>query len=108
MATRLGVDVGGTFTDLVFYDDETGSVRVAKGSTTPESPEEGVVRVVSTAVDADRLAAAEFFLHGTTVGINALLERKGAFVGLLTTRGFKDVLETRRGERDSMYDMLWT
>jgi N-methylhydantoinase A len=108
VATRLGVDVGGTFTDLVFYDDETGEVRVAKGSTTPESPDRGVVGVVSEAVDGDRLGAASLFLHGTTVGLNALLQRRGSVVGLLTTRGFRDVLETRRGEREAMYDMLWT
>lgn len=107
MATRFGVDVGGTFTDLVFYDDQTGEVRVAKGSTTPESPDEGVVGVVSEAIERDRLAAANLFLHGTTVGLNALLQRSGAVVGLLTTRGFRDVLETRRGEREAMYDMLW-
>ena len=107
MSTRLGVDVGGTFTDLVFYDDETGEVRVAKGSTTPEAPDTGVAAVVAEAVATDQLSKASFFLHGTTVGINALLERKGAIVGLLTTRGFRDVLETRRGERDAMYDMLW-
>jgi N-methylhydantoinase A len=107
MATRLGVDVGGTFTDLVFYDDQTGEVRVAKGSTTPDAPEKGVLQVVSEAVSTDQLAAARFFLHGTTIGINALLERKGATVGLLTTRGFRDVLETRRGDRDAMYDMFW-
>ena len=59
MATRLGVDVGGTFTDLVFYDDETGSVTVAKGSTTPTSPDEGVVNVVTEAVESGRLAAAD-------------------------------------------------
>jgi N-methylhydantoinase A len=107
MATRLGVDVGGTFTDLVFYDDETGAVTVAKGSTTPASPDQGVVTVVTEAIEANRLAAANLFLHGTTVGINALLERKGSVVGLLTTAGFRDVLETRRGEREAMYDMLW-
>lgn len=107
MSTRLGVDVGGTFTDLVFYDDETGEVRVAKGSTTPAAPDAGVAAVVAEAVPNHQLSRANFFLHGTTVGINALLERKGATVGLLTTRGFRDVLETRRGERDAMYDMLW-
>jgi N-methylhydantoinase A len=101
------VDVGGTFTDLVFYDDESGEVRVAKGSTTPLAPDEGVGSVVDEALTSEQLAAARFFLHGTTVGINALLERKGAVVGLLTTRGFRDVLETRRGDRDAMYDMLW-
>jgi N-methylhydantoinase A len=108
MATRVGVDVGGTFTDLVFYDDESGEVRVGKGSTTPQSPDVGVGDVVANVVGTESLPSASYFLHGTTVGINALLERKGAAVGLLTTRGFRDVLETRRGDRDAMYDMLWT
>ena len=107
MATRVGVDVGGTFTDLVFYDDETGEVRVGKGSTTPTAPDEGVRDVVTATVGSDSLASSSYFLHGTTVGINSLLERKGAVVGLLTTRGFRDVLETRRGDRDRMYDLLW-
>lgn len=107
MATRLGVDVGGTFTDLVFYDDETGEVIVGKGSTTPASPDRGVAQVISDALGDSPLQASGYFLHGTTVGINALLERKGAVVGLLTTAGFRDVLETRRGDRDAMYDNLW-
>jgi N-methylhydantoinase A len=101
------VDVGGTFTDLVFYDDETGEVLVGKGSTTPASPDAGVAEVVARTVEARALAGAAYFLHGTTVGINALLERKGAVVGLLATKGFRDVLETRRGDRDLMYDNLW-
>lgn len=107
MTTRLGVDVGGTFTDLVFYDEETGQVRVAKGSTTPAAPDEGVAQVVGSGVPRGGIGSSAFFLHGTTVGLNALLERKGAVVGLLTTRGFRDVLEMRRGDRDLMYDMLW-
>jgi N-methylhydantoinase A len=107
MATRLGVDVGGTFSDLIFYDDATGEVAVAKGPTTPASPDEGVARVIAEAVSADELRASAFFLHGTTVGLNALLERRGAVVGLLTTAGFRDVLELRRGDRDAMNDLLW-
>ncbi len=107
MATRLGVDVGGTFSDLVVYDDETGEVRVAKGSTTPASPDEGVARVISEAVPEPVLQRAAFFLHGSTVALNALLERKGAVVGLLTTEGFRDVLEIRRGDREAMNDLLW-
>jgi N-methylhydantoinase A len=107
VATRLGVDVGGTFTDLVFYDDESGEVRVAKGPTTPGNPDEGIGSVVAEAVPRDLLEGAEYFLHGTTVGLNALLERKGAVVGLLTTRGFRDILELRRGNREVMYDLLW-
>ncbi len=107
MATRIGVDVGGTFTDLVFYDDETGEVHVAKGPTTTGEPDKGVMDVVRTAMTASTLGRAEYFLHGTTVGINALLERKGARVGLLTTEGFRDVLELRRGTREDMYDVLY-
>jgi N-methylhydantoinase A len=103
MATRIGIDVGGTFTDLIFYDDATGGIVVAKASTTPAAPEQGVLSVVEDVpVDHSRL-----FLHGTTVGLNALLERRGATVGLLATRGFRDVLEIRRGDRDDMYDLFW-
>src|SRR5215212_131012 len=107
MATRIGVDIGGTFTDLIFYDDQTGEVRAAKVPTTPASPDEGVVRAVSEATPPELLRIAEFFLHGTTVGLNALLERRGAVVGLLATRGFRDVLEIRRGDRDEMYNLFW-
>jgi N-methylhydantoinase A len=107
VATRIGVDVGGTFSDLVVYDDSTGEVKVAKGSTTPASPDEGVARVISEAVPKPLLEQAAFFLHGSTVALNALLERKGAVVGLLTTEGFRDVLELRRGDRAAMNDLLW-
>ena len=107
MATRLGVDVGGTFTDLIFYDEETGEVRVGKESTTPASPDIGITKVVGDAVGPERLARTQYFLHGTTVGLNALLERRGARVGLLATAGFRDVLAMRRGDRSSMYDVQW-
>jgi N-methylhydantoinase A len=107
MPTRLGVDIGGTFTDLIFYDDQTGGVRVAKEPTTPAAPEEGVAAAIAAAVPGALVRSAAFFLHGTTVGLNALLERKGAVVGLLATRGFRDVLEIRRGDRDDPYDLLW-
>jgi N-methylhydantoinase A len=107
MATRIAVDVGGTFTDLVTYDDATGEVRVVKEPTTPDAPEEGVIEAVRRGAPDRMLESAEFFLHGTTVGLNALLERRGAVVGLLATRGFRDVLETRRGDRDDPYDLFW-
>lgn len=107
MATRLGVDVGGTFTDLIFYDDQSGEVRVAKEPTTPVAPEEGVGNAVATAVPGGLIRSARYFLHGTTVGLNSLLERKGAKVGLLATRGFRDILEVRRGDRDDPYDLVW-
>jgi N-methylhydantoinase A len=108
MATRLGVDVGGTFTDLIFYDDSTGEVFVGKGATNPTSPDVGVADVVAQMGGTERLEAATFFLHGTTVSINALLERKGAVVGLLTTSGFRDVLEMRRGDRAAFMDSMWS
>jgi N-methylhydantoinase A len=108
MATRVGVDVGGTFTDLIFYDDLSGDVRVAKEPTTPPAPEEGVVKAVERAVPQELLRSTRYFLHGTTSGLNALLERKGAVVGMLATRGFRDVLEIRRGDRDEMYNLFWS
>jgi N-methylhydantoinase A len=107
MATRIGVDVGGTFTDLIYYDDATGEVRVGKEPTTPASPDRGVIDAVrATLADGD-LGRAGYFLHGTTVGLNSLLTRTGAVVGLLCTKGFRDILETRRGDRDEPYNLFW-
>ncbi len=107
MATRMGVDIGGTFTDLIFYDDSTGRSLVGKVPTTPDSPEGGVIEAVGETLAPGQLASAEYFLHGTTVGLNALLQRKGAVVGLLATEGFRDILEIRRGDRDEMYNLFW-
>src|SRR5581483_10080532 len=107
VATRIGVDVGGTFTDLIFFDDETSEVRVAKEPTTPSAPEGGVLAAVASVVPASTMASTRYFLHGTTVGLNSLLTRTGAVVGLLATRGFRDVVEIRRGDRDDPYDLFW-
>ena len=107
MATRIGVDVGGTFTDVIFYDDETGEVRVAKEPTTPAAPEQGVMRAVHQGVPDELVSASSYFLHGMTAGLNALLTRTGATVGLLATRGFRDVLEVRRGDRGDPYSLFW-
>ncbi|MEW9534266.1 hydantoinase/oxoprolinase family protein [Microbispora sp. NPDC049125] len=108
MTTVIGVDVGGTFTDLVLHDAASGEIRVAKQPTTPTAPELGVLATVDAAVPAALLARCRHFVHGTTVGLNALLERRGATVGLITTAGFRDVLEIRRGDRDDPYDLFWT
>jgi N-methylhydantoinase A len=105
MATRLGIDVGGTFTDLVFYDHDTGEFWADKRPTTPGEIWKGIRDVIDASVPAERFAATDYFLHGTTVGINAVLERRGARVGLLTTEHFRDVLEMRRGEREHMLDL---
>ena len=107
MATRIGVDIGGTFTDLVYYDEASGETVEGKVLTVPNAPEEGVVEAVRKHVPKAVIENAEFFLHGTTVGLNALLERRGAKVGLLTTDGFRDVLEIRRGDRAEMYNLFW-
>jgi N-methylhydantoinase A len=105
--TRIGVDVGGTFTDLIFYDARTGEVRVAKEPTTPAAPDTGVMSAVTAALSNAELEGSEYFLHGTTVGLNALLERRGGQVGLLTTRGFRDVLEMRRGDAEEPYNLFY-
>jgi N-methylhydantoinase A len=105
--TRIGVDVGGTFTDLILYDGASGEVRVAKEPTTPGAPEVGVASATRAGVPSEDLGRADYFLHGTTVGLNALLERRGAVVGLLTTEGFRDTLEIRRGDADEPYNLFW-
>jgi N-methylhydantoinase A len=104
---RIGVDVGGTFTDLIAHEPSTGEVFVGKQLTSPARPDEGVLEAVAASLSADALNTAQTFVHGTTVGLNALLERRGATVGLLVTQGFRDVLELRRGDRDDPYDLFW-
>ena len=108
MVSRIAIDVGGTFTDLVYYDDRSGGFRAAKVATTPASPEGGALTAVAEALSPDEVRAAEYFLHGTTVGLNALLQRVGARVGLLCTAGFRDIIEIRRGDRDEMYNLVWS
>jgi N-methylhydantoinase A len=108
MATRIGVDIGGTFTDLVVYDDRSGQVTVEKVPTTPWAPEVGCLEALRGVVTRSGvLESCEYFLHGTTVGLNALLERRGTSVGLLCTEGFRDALEIRRGARPESCDLNW-
>jgi N-methylhydantoinase A len=106
---RVATDVGGTFTDIVYFetDSETGrqSVRTAKVDTTPPNFEEGVLNVLAKAhVD---VASIAFFAHGTTVVINALTERKGVKTALITTKGFRDVLEIARGNRPDFFNLMY-
>jgi N-methylhydantoinase A len=99
----IGVDVGGTFTDLVLLDEETGAVGVAKVPTTPDDLARGFLHALEVAGCApDRLAIV---IHGTTIGTNALLERKGALCGLITTQGFRDSLELGRRTRPQPYGL---
>src|SRR3990172_12978748 len=106
MAKIAGVDVGGTFTDLVLVDEATGEVRLAKVPTTPENQAFGVLAALAEAGGALRELAT--IVHGTTTTTNALLERKIAKVGLITTRGFRDVLELGRRTRPKPYGLTGT
>ena len=104
---EIGVDIGGTFTDVVCRDG-AGAVRLVKIPTTRQNPSAGV-RAALDVMGADwRVAAGAIrrFVHGTTVATNAVLEAKGAKIGLITTAGFKDVLEIGRQMRHAMYDLI--
>ena len=105
MSLRIATDVGGTFTDLVAFDESTGGLISSKVSTTPSAISEGVLESVEAAgVD---LAEASFFVHGCTVVINAITERKGARTALVTTGGFRDILLIGRGNRPDMYNLRY-
>ncbi len=104
---RVATDIGGTFTDLVCleFDKKTGKpigVKVGKSDTTPSNFEEGILNTIEKA--AINLKEIEFFAHGTTVVINALTERKGAKTALITTKGFRDVLEIARCNRPDLFN----
>src|SRR5262249_59362254 len=107
---RIGIDVGGTFTDLVAVDDH-GAVTLAKSASTPADPSVGVmdgIGLLAASLGHDTrslLAATERIVHGTTVATNALLERKGARVGMLTTAGHRDVIEMREGLKEDRYNL---
>jgi N-methylhydantoinase A len=103
MAWQIGVDVGGTFTDLLALDPERGLFRVAKVPSTPEDQSVGFIAGLS-ALETN-LAEVAALVHGTTVATNAVLERKGARCGLITTTGFRDVLELGRRTRPNPYGM---
>jgi N-methylhydantoinase A len=105
VALRIGVDIGGTFTDLVALDEATGAVANTKALSTPQALLDGVLRCVDQA--GVRLEDCRLVIHGTTIGINALVEGKGARTGLVTTEGFRDVLEIGRGNFLRMYDVLY-
>ena len=100
---RIGVDVGGTFTDAAVFDDAAGSLRYAKVPSTPADPARAVLDVLERlGVD---LGEVQRFIHGITIGTNAVLEGRGAEVWMLTTAGFRDVLEIARTNRTVLYDI---
>ena len=99
---RVATDIGGTFTDLVYVTSE-GNIGTAKSHTTPAQLEKGVMDVI----EAKHISPGEFvsFVHGTTIVINAITERKGARVALLTTEGFRDIIEIGRGNRSDYFNL---
>jgi N-methylhydantoinase A len=101
---RIAVDIGGTFTDLVAIDDQ-GQIYRSKSLTTPDD----LARAIQDCLNAAKInvSKASFFVHGSTVTINAVLERKGARTGLITTKGFRDVYEIGRGNRPEGYNLFF-
>ena len=100
----VGIDVGGTFTDFVAYDRDGGTISVWKNLTTPGDPTDGILEGLRRIDDRTSISHVRL---GTTVATNAILERKGANVAYLATRGFRDVPFIQRGNRKSHYDILW-
>jgi N-methylhydantoinase A len=108
MAWRVGVDSGGTFTDVCLFDDATGRIEVWKVSSTPDDPSLGIATGTTEAIarvggTPDEIA---WFGHGTTVATNALIQHRGARTGLITTDGFRDLLEIGRQKRPELYDLM--
>src|SRR5256885_16373633 len=97
---RVAVDTGGTFSDFVYFDEETQQISIAKLPSTPDDPSRAIVagigHLLSTGVAPSDVS---YFCHGTTVGTNALLEGKGVRTGLLVTKGFRGIYEVRSEER---------
>ena len=108
MATyRLGVDIGGTFTDLILVDEQSGEMTVVKVPSTPRDPALGVLtairRIKERGADLERI---NFLVHGTTVATNTALQGAGAITGLITTKGYRDVLEFQKTNRTVLYDLF--
>src|SRR5579862_2344808 len=100
---RIGVDTGGTFTDCVVF--EGGKIKILKVFSTPADPSEAIVEGVFKLAAGHPCFPALEVIHGTTVGTNSLLERRGARVALVTTKGFEDLLEIGRQARPDLYDL---
>ena len=103
MTCILGIDVGGTFTDFVYHDPSKDKLIVWKTLSTPKDPGQGILEGLSNS----QIGSVDFLRFGTTIATNAILERNGAVVAFVTTRGFKDVPFIQRGKRQSHYDINW-
>ena len=103
MSIIVGVDVGGTFTDLFLWDDEAKETRISKVLSTPADQSIGIMNVLMSA--GMPLEKISFIVHGTTVATNAVLEKKGSHAALITTKGFRDVIELKRRDRPNLYGL---
>ena len=109
---RVGIDVGGTFTDVVLLDSQSGQVWSAKVPTTPKDPTQGALNGLRTILQrsGSKADSIDFIGHGTTIATNMVIEGKGALTALITTSGFRDILELRRGwrhDRADLYDLFF-
>ena len=107
MTWRVGVDSGGTFTDVCLFHEDSGHVEVWKISSTPDDPSRGIAQGIAEAIKRVGASPADigYFGHGTTVATNALIQHRGTSTGLITTDGFRDLLEIGRQKRPELYDM---
>ena len=107
MAWLIGIDVGGTFTDFYARNEESGEVRLFKHPSTPDNPAQAILDGLGAMCTDHGIATDDIgrISHGTTVATNTLIQRKGAKVALITTQGFRDLLEIGRQTRPHMYDM---
>ncbi|MEM0150406.1 MAG: hydantoinase/oxoprolinase family protein [Thermoplasmata archaeon] len=102
---RLGIDIGGAFTDLVAYDEKTGEIIWVKDETTPKDPSDGVIKTIKKSmIDVKKI---EMIIHGQTVVINSIITRNGAKVALLTTKGHRDILIMQRANRRDIYNFTY-
>ncbi|MEM7008312.1 MAG: hydantoinase/oxoprolinase N-terminal domain-containing protein, partial [Thermodesulfobacteriota bacterium] len=101
--TQIGIDTGGTFTDFVFFDGK--KIDIHKVPSTPSDPSKAILAGISDKHDHIDLNLS--LVHGTTVATNALLERKGAKIALITTKGFEDIIQIGRQNRGELYDVFW-
>ncbi|MCL5770933.1 MAG: hydantoinase/oxoprolinase family protein [Actinobacteria bacterium] len=108
MSYRIGVDIGGTFTDLVLFEETNNEIFFHKVSSTPQNPEQGVMVCLKEIIDRFKINPKDIkvFIHGSTVATNTLIENKGAKTALITTEGFKDILTIGRQDRPKLYDFF--
>jgi N-methylhydantoinase A len=108
MSYRLGIDIGGTFTDFCVLDESSGKTVIAKMPSTPSHPSRAVIAGLDYLSQRHNVSQTEieYFVHGTTIGVNTLLERKGARTGLLVTNGFRDIMTLGRSRLPDIFDLL--